>query len=136
MVVCYFHIACACINNDASLNSLIDSITSPKVKNDRRIRSWVHSSTCNISKVKGHAGVPGWGLGPLTSGSIIHTYLHKPNNKLVSAYWSTFATRTNHGQTRTHKTHHGLDLGEATTFRLIVFHVHDHKACTQMFFLS
>jgi hypothetical protein len=29
---------------------------------------------------------------------------------------STFGARTSHGQTRTHKTHHSLDLGQATTF--------------------
>jgi hypothetical protein len=29
---------------------------------------------------------------------------------------STFGVRTSHGQTRTHKTHHSLDLGQATTF--------------------
>jgi len=34
-----------------------------------------------------------------------------------------FGARTNHGQTRTHKTHHGPDLGEATTFPLIVYSV-------------
>ncbi len=35
--------------------------------------------------------------------------------------WNIFGAWTSHGQTRTHKTHHGLDLGEATTFSLIVF---------------
>jgi hypothetical protein len=35
--------------------------------------------------VEGHAGPPGWGLGRVTSNSIIHTNLHKLNNKLVSA---------------------------------------------------
>jgi hypothetical protein len=35
--------------------------------------------------------------------------------------WGTFSARTNHGQTRVHKTHHGPDLGEAITFLLIVF---------------
>jgi hypothetical protein len=43
------------------------------------------SLTHNISGVKGRVGAPGWGLGRLTSTSIIHTELHKPNNKLVSA---------------------------------------------------
>ncbi len=37
--------------------------------------------------------------------------------------WNTFNARTNHGQTWTHKIHHGLDLGEATTFPLIVYYV-------------
>jgi hypothetical protein len=40
----------------------------------------------------------------------------------------------NHGQTRTHKIHHGLDLGEATTFPLIVFSRPNHEANTQMSF--
>jgi len=40
---------------------------------------------CNISGVEGHVGAPGWGLRRVTSGSIIHTDLHKLNNKLVSA---------------------------------------------------
>jgi hypothetical protein len=35
----------------------------------------------------------------------------------------TFGARTRHGQTRTHKTHHGPDLGEVTTFPLIVYYL-------------
>ncbi len=31
---------------------------------------------------------------------------------------NAFGARTSHGQTQTHKTHHGPDLGEATTFPL------------------
>ncbi len=42
--------------------------------------------------------------------------------------------RINHGQTRTYKIHHGLDLGEATTFPLIIFYVLGHGANTQMSF--
>jgi hypothetical protein len=45
-----------------------------------------------------------------------------------------FGARTNHRQTRTHKTHHGPDLGEATTFPLIVYSVHFHEAHIQMGF--
>jgi hypothetical protein len=48
-------------------------------------RSVVHSLACSISRVEGHAGALGWGLGQVISGSIIHMDLHKPNNKLVSA---------------------------------------------------
>jgi hypothetical protein len=33
----------------------------------------------------------------------------------------TFGVRTSHKQPRTHKTHHGLKFGEATTFPFIVF---------------
>jgi hypothetical protein len=46
--------------------------------------SWVCSLACNILGVKGHDGALGWGLGRLTSKSITHMDLHKPNHKLVS----------------------------------------------------
>jgi hypothetical protein len=48
--------------------------------------------------------------------------------------WNTFGARMNHGQTQTHKTHHGPDLGEATTFPLIVYFVPLHEAHIQMAF--
>jgi hypothetical protein len=48
--------------------------------------------------------------------------------------WITFGARMNHGHTWTHKTHHGPNLGEATTFPLILFSVISHKGCTQMSF--
>jgi hypothetical protein len=47
---------------------------------------------------------------------------------------STFGARMNHEQTYTHKIHHGLDLGEATTFPLLVYFVPLHKAHIQMAF--
>jgi hypothetical protein len=46
----------------------------------------------------------------------------------------TFGARTSHGQTRIHKIHHGLDLGEATTFPLIVYYAPFHDAHIQMAF--
>jgi len=39
-----------------------------------------------------------------------------------------------YGQTQIHNIHQGLDLGEITTFPLIVFFVHGHGAYTQMSF--
>jgi hypothetical protein len=36
------------------------------------------------------------------------------------------------GQTRTHKTHHGPNLGEATTFPFIIYFVPSHETSTQM----
>jgi len=60
--------------------------------------------------------------------SLTHTCLHKTNTKWFVHSWSTFGARTNYGQTRTHKTHHGLDLGEATTFPLVVYFVPSHEA--------
>jgi hypothetical protein len=45
------------------------------------VRSLVHST----SRVDRRAGVSRWGLGQMTSKSIIHTNLHELNKKLVSA---------------------------------------------------
>ncbi len=68
--------------------------------------------------------------------ALIHSHEHAQNQTtswLVHC-WSTFGARTNHGQTQTHKTHHGPDLGEATTFPLIVYFVPFHEAHIQMAF--
>jgi hypothetical protein len=40
---------------------------------------------------------------------------------------STFGAKTSHGQTQIHKIHQGSELGEATTFPLIVYFVPLHK---------
>jgi hypothetical protein len=48
--------------------------------------------------------------------------------------WNTFGARMSNGQTQTHKTHHGPDLGEATTFPLIVYYVLGHGTNIQMAF--
>jgi hypothetical protein len=51
--------------------------------------------------------------------------------------WNTFGAQMNHMHTWIHKTHHGPDLGEATTFPLIIFSMIAHGDCTQMsFFLG
>ncbi len=45
----------------------------------------VRSLARNISSAEGCARAPGWGLRWVTSESIIHTNMHKPNNNLVNA---------------------------------------------------
>jgi hypothetical protein len=47
---------------------------------------------------------------------------------------STFGVRKSHGQPWTHKTHHDLDLGEATTFPFIVYSAALHGGHIQMAF--
>jgi hypothetical protein len=47
---------------------------------------------------------------------------------------NTFGARKSHRQTRTHKTHHDPDFGEATTFPFIVYFVPLHEAHIQMVF--
>jgi hypothetical protein len=74
------------------------------------------------------------GLGRLINNSITHTDLHKPNNKLVSVQLQHFGAQMSHGQTWTHKIHHGPDLGETTAFPLIVYSVPGHGTNTQMSF--
>jgi hypothetical protein len=44
-----------------------------------------HSLARNISGVERRVGALEWGLGRLTSKSITHMDLHKPNNKLINA---------------------------------------------------
>jgi hypothetical protein len=61
------------------------------------------------------------------------TYINQTTSWLVHS-WSTFCAKISHVQTRTHKTHHGPDLGEATTFPLIVYSVPLHEAHIQMAF--
>jgi hypothetical protein len=74
------------------------------------------------------------GLGRLTSNSLTHTDMYQPNNKLVNACLEHFGARTNHRQTQIHKTHHGPDLKEITTFPLIVYFVPSHETNTQISF--
>jgi hypothetical protein len=57
----------------------------PKVKIIEGERIEVHSLACNTSGVERRARALGWGLKGLTSKSIIHMNLQKPNNKLVNA---------------------------------------------------
>ncbi len=47
---------------------------------------------------------------------------------------SVFGAWTSHMQARTHKTHRDPDLGEATTFPLILYYVLGHGTGTQMSF--
>jgi hypothetical protein len=113
---------------------LMDSTTSPKVMTTEWEGVGARSLARNTSGVKGCVGTLRWRLRRLTSKSITHTDLHKLNNKLVSALLEHFGAQTNHAQTQTHKTHHGPDLGEATTFPFIVYFVLGHMTCTQMSF--
>jgi len=70
---------------DALASSLMDSITSPKMKTTEGEGIGARSLTRNTLGVERRVGAPGWGLGRLISKSITHTCLHKLNNKLVSA---------------------------------------------------
>jgi hypothetical protein len=49
---------------------------------------------------------------------------------------STFGAWTSHKRTQIHKIHHGPDLGEATTFPLIVYSMSGHGTNTEMTFCT
>ncbi len=55
----------------------------------------------------------------------------KPNTKWLVHSWNIFSVKTHHEQTQTH---HGSNLGEATTFPLIVYYMPLHKTHIQMAF--
>jgi hypothetical protein len=78
------------VSNDAPPHSLKDSNASSKVKTMEEERVGVCFLTCNIFGIKGHVGAMGWELGRVTSKLIIHTDVHKLNNKLISAWLEHF----------------------------------------------
>ncbi len=58
---------------------------------------------------------------------------NQPSHWLV-LYWSTFGARISHKRLRTHKTHHGPNSKETTTFPHIVYSTPFHKGYIQMAF--
>jgi hypothetical protein len=68
----------------------MDSIPNPKVKTIKGEGVRACSLARSTLGVEGRVRALGWGLGKLTNTSIIHKKLHKPNNKLVSAYLGHF----------------------------------------------
>jgi hypothetical protein len=69
---------------DTPPESLMYSTMSPMVKTVEGERVGERSLTCNILGLEGRVGALGWGLGRVTSKSIIHMDLDKLNNKLVN----------------------------------------------------
>jgi hypothetical protein len=71
--------------SDKTPSSLMDSTANPNMKTMEGKGIGVCSLACSTSKVEGRVGALGCGLRRMISKSIIHTDLHKPNNKLVNA---------------------------------------------------
>jgi len=74
-------------------DSLKDSNVSLNMKTTEEKGVGVHFLACITLGVERHVGVPGWGLGQMTSEIIIHTNMHKPNNKLVNVWLKHFWCR-------------------------------------------
>jgi hypothetical protein len=92
------------------------------------------SLTRNTKGVEGRAGAPGLGLGIVTSLIHLLELASKPTTKWLVRILEHLGAKTSHGQLWTHKTHHGPDLGEATTFPHIVLSMPLHGTCIQMAF--
>jgi hypothetical protein len=108
---------------DALLSSLIDSNVNLKLKQRKNKELGAHSLARNTSGVEGRARASEW---EREDGQAIHLFTQTCINQATSWLmhsWSTFSARMSHGQIRTHKLHHGPNLGEATTFPLIVYYV-------------
>jgi hypothetical protein len=104
------------------------------MKTTKKERIGVHSLTPSTSGVEGCIGALVWGLGQMINRSIIHTNQTNQTTSWLVCNWNTFDAWTNHWHTQTNKIHHRPDLGEATTFPLIVFSMLGHGGCTQMSF--
>ncbi len=100
----------------------------------RRSRGMLPSSQ-HFGGVEGHVGASGWDQEELTSFTHSHRPAHNPH-KMVSAQLEHPWCQDEPRATRTHKIHHSPDLGEATTFPLIVYSVAGHGVYIQMAFLS
>jgi hypothetical protein len=66
----------------------------------------------------------------------IKLFGHKPASKTNTSWLElilhAFGVGTNHGLTRTHMTHHGPDLGDATTILPIVYSAFAHGSGIRM----
>jgi hypothetical protein len=119
---------------DAPPSSLMDSTASPKVKTTEGKRVGARSLARNTSQVEGHVGTPKWDYEEWQAINHSHEFAQNQTTSWLVHRWSTFGVKTSHGQTWTHKIHHGSDLGEATTFPLIIYFVPGHETNTQMSF--
>jgi hypothetical protein len=104
------------------------------MKNNRRVKNRGTLLGSHHFEGRGACWNSGMRLGRMTSTySLIWICTNQTTHWLVHSL-STFGARTSHEQLRTHKTHHALDLGEATTFPLIVFSTTLHGGHIQMAF--
>ncbi len=79
------------------------------------------SQLSTLKGVEGRVEVQGWNQ---EEGQVLVTYsnMYQPNQQVGQFIsWNTFGARRSHERPQTHKTHHGPNSREATTFPHIVF---------------
>ncbi len=87
-----------------------------------------------LKEVEVHVKASGWDQ---EERQALATYsnLHQTNLQVGQfTFWSTFSAKISHGQLQTHKTDHGPNSGEATTFPHIVFFMPPCDTHIQMVF--
>jgi len=107
---------------------------SPKVTIAEGERVGVCSLARSILGVEGHVELRNGGYEDWQANQLLTRACTNQTTSWLMCNWTTLNARTSHEQPQTHKTHHNLDLGKATTFPLIVFFMFGHKASTQMSF--
>ncbi len=107
-----------------------------QTEHNRRVRSWgTLSGLQHYKRVKRCVGASRLDQEEVTS----FNHSHGPaqnQHKVFSAQLKHFWCQDKPRATRTHKIHHGSDLGEATTFSLIVYFAPLHRGHIQMVFFS
>jgi hypothetical protein len=127
LFICVFHALTYAFasTNDALPSSLIDLNVSLN-QNNGRVRSWGHVPWLATLWGRGVCWnfemglwrMPKWDYEEWQALNHSHEHAQNQTRSWLVHSWSTFGARISHGQIRTHKTHHNLDLGEATTFPL------------------
>jgi hypothetical protein len=125
-----------CNKNDAPPKFFKDSNASLKVKIMKEERVGECSLICNITGVK--RACWRFGMGTRTNDKWVnysHGFAQTKQQVGWCILWTFFGAHT-YTHTRNHKTHHGPNLGEATTFPFIIFSMIFHGGYTQMSFFS
>ncbi len=107
----------------------------PKQKTTEEGGVGARSLAHNTLRGRGACWSSGMGLGRVDKLHSLTPACTQPTQSGQCIVGAPFVLSRAMGNT-THKTHHGPDLGEATTFPLIVYFVASHKAYIQMAFLS
>jgi hypothetical protein len=109
---------------DAPLSSLMDLTSSLKNKTLKGKGVGAHSLAPNTSGVEGRAIALGWDYEDWQESQLLTRTCINQTTSWSMRSWNTFGART----------HHSPNLGEATTFPLIILFVLGHGANTQMSF--
>ncbi len=87
-----------------------------------------------LKGVERHAEAPRWDQEE-GQALVTHLNLYQTNQQVGQfTFWNTLGARTSHRQPWTHKTHHGMDSREATTFPHIIFSMSLRDTYIQMVF--